>query len=282
MTVSNWDKFYHKGKGYMQSLDQRLQDPKAQDANQLSKDELYSEYDVRRQTITGERLTAIDGVKKSDRFYGIIADYKEHESLYYHNFFGTRPGVIIAAENKGYFKGDGKSTPERWSAVIGSLWAQVCAEDNQPISGLRRLVRTTIENEETKDVLQEAFDRAKVNMDPSSKSRVMRTFTRKDEAFYAIIGTPNGNGVPWLLKTNADRLGKKTITSIAVYANLDPTDSTIWLWDLIFAIEKASAEESSADRAHQETGANADPPEVDPDNDYSDDCGCSGLSCLIL
>lgn len=265
----------------MQALDTRLEDSNAQDRDPISKSSMNEKLDVTWNKVPSTDITLRNGVEESDHFYDVTARYKELKSLYYHNFFSPRPGVIVAASNVGYDDETGKKMPWKWSTLVGSLWIQACAKDKLDASGLKWVLRDTITNTDTKNVLQEAFNRAKVNM--KTLDTIEKTFTRKDEAFYAILGTPNGNGIPWILKEWADHLGKKTITSITVIAGMDdPKDP---LWDLKFAIGDSSEQDISMDRTPQQTGADANPPEVDPQNVFDDEdyeCGCMGLSCLLL
>lgn len=281
MSVANWDKYYDKGKAYMQSLDERLQDSNARDTSLLSESTMEEKLDVTWKTVSANDITLRYGVEESDHFYDVTAKFKELASLYYHSFFSPRPGVIIAASNVGYDTQSKTKMPWKWSTVVGSFWVQACAKDNLDASSLKWILQSTILNKETGDVLREAFNRAKVNM--KTLDTIEHTFTRNSEAFYAILGTPNGNGIPWLLKEFADHLGKKTVVSITVVAEMD--DPTNPLWDLKFEIGDSSNNDVSLDSTPQQTGADANPPEVDPQNGFDDEddgCGCFGLSCAII
>ncbi|KAJ5161043.1 hypothetical protein N7492_006435 [Penicillium capsulatum] len=163
--------------------------------------------DINWKKVPANEITRRNGVEESDHFYDVRAKLLDFESLYYHSFFSPRPGVIISASNEGYDKAANKEMPWKWSKTIGSLWMQACAKDKLPPSALKWILRDTITNGDTRAVLREALVRTKVNM--KTLDTIEKTFTRKDEAFYAILGTPNGNGIPWILKEFANHLGGK-------------------------------------------------------------------------
>ncbi|KAJ5172937.1 hypothetical protein N7492_005530 [Penicillium capsulatum] len=274
MGVSRWDKFYNKGKRDMESLSARLGNSDAQDPDPIAESEMSEKLATTWKKVSANEITLRNGVEGSDHFFDVNAKLKKLKTLYYHSFFSPRPGVIIAASNEGYDKSSNTTMPWKWSKTIGTLWMQACTKDNLLPSSLKWIFRDTITNPETRDVLKEALLRTKVNM--KTLDTIEKTFTRKDEAFYAIMGTPNGNGIPWLLKEYAHHLGEKTVTSITILAEMD--DPTNPLFDLKFAIGKAPTREST-------TATNTSPPEIDPQNAYDDEddgCGCHGLSCTLM
>jgi hypothetical protein len=96
------------------------------------------------------------------------------------------------------------------------------ASDNA--KSLKYIFRATISNPGT----QRIFDQAVLDQTGRQyvgwEDRV--TFGMDTERGQAILGTPNGKGVAWLLINHKDQLGAKTIESV-----------TIWVDDLDVAIE---------------------------------------------
>ena len=237
MNTAKWDNYKNKGQRYMQALNDRNSDTCAQDTATIPEATLAEKLNVVWKTIPANDVTLKDGVKESDHFYDVITALKTMKSLYYHSYLSPRPGLIIAASNEGHDVDSETSMPWRWSTVVGTLWQMACTKDDLPASSLKMILRSTITNPDTKDVLKEALLRAKVNM--RTLDTIEKTFTRVDEAFYAILGSPNGNGVTWLLQEFAEDFGKKTVTKIVVVAEMDdPTDP---LWDIKFFIGNYNA-----------------------------------------
>lgn len=80
------------------------------------------------------------------------------------------------------------------------------------------------------------------------------TWTRTDESYYAILGTPNCKGVLWILREHPITL-KKTVHSITAFGtNYGTKDKPDWSWEMGFKLARYNPDE---------------------------DCGCSGLSCVI-
>lgn len=181
-------------------------------------------------------LALVPGVKESDNLWDVDVHTKPNvPGLRYQNRLSPAAGVILALSNYGRVRG--AEMPQRWSTVIGQLWVYACARDKVPTSSLKWILRKEIDNTDTKQVLTEVMSRAKVNLkkQPSrltgmrkDRYTIKKTFTRSDPSFFAILGTPNGNGIPHLLQERRGLLGKKNIRDITVFVNLENPQFPVW------------------------------------------------------
>ena len=231
MSATSWNMYYDKGKDLMEALDARLKNSSSQNSTIISEATLKEKLEIKWKTLQAKYITTNPEVKDTDKFYEIRTELLSDRSLYYDNFYSPRLGIIIASSNEN--KGIGNRIPWNWSSLVGYLWRQACAKDGIPTSNMKMVLQNTITNADTQRILIEAFRRSNIR----SIDEVRKTYTRSDDAFYAIIGTPNGKGVPWLLRELADRVSK-TVMEITVVGWLyDPTDPT---FDLEFVFSNQS------------------------------------------
>lgn len=125
-------------------------------------------------------------------------------------------GIIIAADNT---VGDG---PDHWSAIIWHLWQQAYltanpAADAQKadFSGITCIVRKEIANADTARIIEIALGGQKDTIkyfEPKNPD----DWRNPSNAFWALLGSPNGNGIINLLKRQKIGLKSKTIKRIGV------------------------------------------------------------------
>jgi hypothetical protein len=90
-----------------------------------------------------------------------------------------------------------------WQLIAGSA-----------ICSLIYVFRATISNDATIDILDYAIQ-STGNVYGTFEDRV--TFGMDTELGQAILGSPNGNGVGWLLINHKQQLGVKTVVSVDVW-----------------------------------------------------------------
>jgi hypothetical protein len=101
--------------------------------------------------------------------------------------------------------------------VVFVEWQGQATQRGLPISGLNYVFRFEIANADTIKVIQRILGGA---FRPWPGVSVPMT----DAAGLAILGTPNGRGVAWLLATHKEQFGKKTIESVTVWSDSDPNN----------------------------------------------------------
>ena len=130
----------------------------------------------------------------------------------YRNAFNPRQGVIIAENN---FKSATETT--HWSEVVFTLWHAYTWHRGDP-SNLNYIVRNNVENADTKSIIYEAHWRAGKPL--SDSIRLWREGFEND-AFFALLGTPNGKGVARMLADYNHALKRKTIQGIYTVMSKD-------------------------------------------------------------
>ncbi|OQN97771.1 hypothetical protein B0A48_16092 [Cryoendolithus antarcticus] len=110
----------------------------------------------------------------------------------------------------------------QWSDVVYLIWESITDQHNR--SGLKHIFRENIVNQESCAV-GKIGARSKGIASGVMKSYPGLKFMRsknsaEQDAFEALVGSPNVNGSAWLFIQHAEALGHKTIESITVW---DPT-----------------------------------------------------------
>lgn len=139
------------------------------------------------------------------------------------NIYNPNAGYIIAIANYGpeYMIGLPENRDRhlqlpavsRWSDVIFVEWQYETRRRPLGVGELKWLVRYNIANPTTRAVTVEALRR-----DGSRRTRWPGvSFPACSENFEAIIGTPNGRGIVWLLASHKREFGAKTVESVRVW-----------------------------------------------------------------
>ncbi|RFU33648.1 hypothetical protein B7463_g2679, partial [Scytalidium lignicola] len=136
----------------------------------------------------------------------------------YRSVFNVEGGVIVADDNLSPTKTEaaesGPVVPlHQWSDVVFLQWNHIAASN---VGNLKYIFRALITNEDTKSMVDEAFQR-KGETIGAWEDRVV--FGMDTEEGQAILGSPNGSGVAWILINHKDNnlLGIKTIQSVTVW-----------------------------------------------------------------
>lgn len=181
-----------------------------------------------------ETLANIFDIHITQKYFYSAAYFKTNRRFHYKNFFCPGDGMIVADVNEGRNKKP--VIPFRWSTVVWNSWLKFCQRVGVEPNTLNVVVRHFIVNEQTKEVLKSVstqFDSAR-HAREGTNPRI--TFSRQEntKAFYALLGTPNGGGVAWILSDNKKTL-RKTVINITAFGTRSRTRfSTGWGWDLSF------------------------------------------------
>ncbi|KAJ6130032.1 hypothetical protein N7512_002812 [Penicillium capsulatum] len=250
----------------MEQLEGLLESPRAQTGNKISEDEMNKKYKLSYPKVTlGSVSLGVSNYLKqkfrmstNEEIYDVNVVYRKSNRLYYHNYYSPSRGLIVASDNVA--NAMGIKMPHAWSNVTWHVWTKACQMETPPVhpSTLRAIIRDRVVNSDSSDILKEAFARSGHDLAAIAKSgkktTTQLTWSRTDKSFYAIIGTPNGKGIVWLLREQSGIL-KKTVKSITAWAtNFGTKDKPEWSWNVVFQLGR-----------------------YEPD----EDCGCSGMGCII-
>ena len=120
----------------------------------------------------------------------------------YANLYSPRNGLIAAIGTNRV-----PSEPIHWSDASFAMWQAISALARTDIRNLRHIARAYINNRETISIIGRAVPQ---------QFRCVRAFKPSDEAFMALLGTPNGMGGVYLLMQHKPSLGYKTIARAVV------------------------------------------------------------------
>lgn len=105
----------------------------------------------------------------------------------------------------------------RWSDVAFLAYQEQCRVAKRPVSGLRYVVRTNIINKRTYQTICDILNRKERSLPPVANSWRLDFDVEEAEA-KALIATPNGYGVAWLLLQRRLQLSWKAITKVTIIA----------------------------------------------------------------
>ncbi|KAJ5895017.1 hypothetical protein N7495_006708 [Penicillium taxi] len=140
---------------------------------------------------------------------------------FYKNTYNVKAGVIIANDNKSprekRFE-DGNDCDDvvplaKFSDVVFLEWQKLAGTS---VDGLKYMIRSEIDNAATKAVIRKACGLA-ANEEDWSKIEDAQEFLPGTDNFNALLGSPNGRGLGYMLSQHQSKLGKgKTVTKITV------------------------------------------------------------------
>ncbi|PWY87094.1 hypothetical protein BO94DRAFT_546336 [Aspergillus sclerotioniger CBS 115572] len=139
----------------------------------------------------------------------------------YANVYYPEEGLIIADENYGprnnkKIAEDGQPYVklQQWSDVVYLNWENQAGSD---VSELKAVIRFSISNLGAQAVMNTVTGGAVIG---GYKSPMK--FESGSANYNALLGTPNGSGVAWLLINHKAQLGIKTIKSISLFRSKEP------------------------------------------------------------
>ena len=99
-----------------------------------------------------------------------------------------------------------------WSDVTFVEWQSQAQASGQDIKGLKYVIRYHVVNTDTIQIIDRAAG------DESHIEWPGVTMPMSDEKGQAVLGTPNGAGIAYLLATHKAQLGQKTVESVLVWS----------------------------------------------------------------
>lgn len=102
---------------------------------------------------------------------------------------------------------------DRWSDVVFLEWKKLCKKAHVPVSSLKHVIRYNVDNKPTEDVIQDVFGLDRPDWSKISRGR---RFHPDEEEFAALLGTPNGSGVAYMLIDHKGQFGQMRVKSITV------------------------------------------------------------------
>ncbi|MCJ1471609.1 hypothetical protein MMC13_000249 [Lambiella insularis] len=158
---------------------------------------------------------------------GPIADFQ--------NTISATQGVFLAnANNRGALPSDPQDpmynpkfpdgrqpVPWQFSSVAWWMWTKTVLKQNPAweanpaqadYSGIKSFWRREIDNPDTKSILDDAFDGKDIT---STQTWTPKDTDQDTNPFWALLGSPNGNGIQYFLTDNKVALGGKGIISIS-------------------------------------------------------------------
>ncbi|KAH7412852.1 hypothetical protein BKA64DRAFT_718838 [Cadophora sp. MPI-SDFR-AT-0126] len=155
---------------------------------------------------------------------------------YYKSIYNSAGGSIIADDSASPAYSMGKKREEhRSEVVLLSTWADLTflvwqAKAGQNIQNLKHIFRATISNDQTKYYATKAVgDGGRTLGNWANRAVFTQTGVESDavkdggKGLKALLGSPNGKGIYWLLQTHKAQLGIKTIEKVEVWVN-DPEE----------------------------------------------------------
>jgi hypothetical protein len=143
------------------------------------------------------------------------------------NIVNRTRGFLVAFENHGlnYMIGNsGKAVPDlkHWSDIAYLKWTDPIATVAPESGELKYVLRNAIGNGDTTNIINKVLHQyqqtAKKNKDWEPKWSGI-DFPADSEQAQALIGTPNGHGVTWLLIQHKDKklLGHKAVEKVILF-----------------------------------------------------------------
>lgn len=148
------------------------------------------------------------------------ADTPENDDSAYGNWFNPVHGLMVCNENYKFRDTHSRDKMVWPSEVLWQCWKSTALGAGKLASDLRAIVRLTIINEASQIAIWQASKH-------SSSSRIddhnQIEYTRLDNGFYAILGTPNGASTMRMLRDHRTELGHRIVEKIVVFGKEDLT-----------------------------------------------------------
>ncbi|KAF7910439.1 hypothetical protein EAE99_011213 [Botrytis elliptica] len=140
----------------------------------------------------------------------------------------TGDGIIISIDSKSpYFTKQSKAivtgepvdnvsatTLQTWSDITYLSWHEECTKTSTPLKNLKHIIRSHITNSETLSVITEILEEEKIIFPPNG---LLVEINDSKGYGAALLGTPNGKGIGWLLAQHKNQLGNAKIVSVEIF-----------------------------------------------------------------
>lgn len=129
-----------------------------------------------------------------------------------------------------------------WSDVAFLTYQHQCQGSGVDVNSLQHIFRCRIENKTTSSIVERVAQRKFGQKFPAPAWSHRWLFAAGEEGGNAILASPNGRGVAWMLLTHREQLGRKRVKSVAVFAQEDDPDLETQGPSLYFELEDVPVE----------------------------------------
>lgn len=116
-----------------------------------------------------------------------------------------------------------RSVPEvrQWSDIVFNIWAQRTDEAGTAVASLKYIFKNHVNTEATEDVIWAALARKQPPEEfaPAWPGYTYTPGKDDNDEFTALLGTPHGRGVAYLLADHPTGMGNKRIESIVLFTS---------------------------------------------------------------
>ncbi|KAK4542065.1 hypothetical protein LTR36_007096 [Oleoguttula mirabilis] len=143
----------------------------------------------------------------------------------YNSIMYPSHGILIANNNyspkymitkpTSHFRGGPLVPLAAWSDVQFLKWQHLCTLAGTDVRSLKYIFRSNIVNDVTRNVIFAALAKSGIKTGPPPWPG--KKYSMDSEEGKALLGTPNGNGVAWILFSHRAQLGWKTIESVQLF-----------------------------------------------------------------
>lgn len=211
-----WNTYASKGQGYWDAFNNR--DPTIADSVLCN---VLATYNIEQYSKTTPAasfqpfLTLINSQMTSA--YQVLLTWeapagKQDADLF--NLFDPDSGTIVAAAN------DIGDAPDHWSDIAWYLWVRACLTKNPTTTtfgNVNTIIQRNIDNSDTWDIISDALSGGYTVGQPKYFTPADRDLNAN--AFWALLGSPNGNGIIHMLTDHKHQLNGKSIVRIGLWAN---------------------------------------------------------------
>jgi hypothetical protein len=106
----------------------------------------------------------------------------------------------------------------KWSDVVAIQWAKLAEEQGRAASSLKYVFKHNVVTDFTKEVMDRVA-RVPVGIDAFEKPWPGIILARGSDRFRALLGTPHGKGVVWLLINHPNLFPNKDIEKITMFTD---------------------------------------------------------------
>lgn len=131
----------------------------------------------------------------------------------YNNWMDSKEGVMVCNENFNEYDENAPADKIYHSDVLWQSWAMVANAAGSDSSALQAIVRYTVVNEPTKEVIWEA---ARVSSCTKKGPNYHSEYTDKDKGYYAFLGSVNGGSSMRMLLDHKAETGYRTVDRVVV------------------------------------------------------------------
>ena len=110
--------------------------------------------------------------------------------------------------------------PQRVSDVVFLGWKKLCATPKKPIDALKYVIHAGVTNNDTRTVMDKYVPEKNEEGQPLKWPWPGKKFTLPDVEALALLGTPNGSGVEWMLLQHQAAFGNKKVQNVTVFDNM--------------------------------------------------------------